>query len=112
MADPERWHLSKAVPVSIIAFLAFQTVGIVIWAVKLDARVGTLEVDKATHETSDNKKQDEQDKRLGALEALGPRLAVIEARQQDVIKRLDNNAGKLDDIVSALRGLKPHNGNQ
>lgn len=103
-ANGEPWHLSKAVPISTIAFLIFQTIGIVIWATRLDSRVGVLEISKTEHESTDTRKQDEQDKRLLVLESTLPKLAVIEARQADVIKRLDANAVKLDQIISNTRG--------
>lgn len=40
----ERWHLDKKVPLGIILALMLQSAGILIWAVKLDARVEALEI--------------------------------------------------------------------
>ena len=96
----ESWHLSKAVPLSVIAFLVFQTIALVIWGTRLDSRVGFLEKGKIDHEQTDKDKQSEQDHRLSALESILPKMAVIEARQNDVIKRLDDNGAKLDRILT------------
>ena len=40
------WHLDKRVPIAIILAIVMQSVGLIIWAVRLDARVTTLEADK------------------------------------------------------------------
>jgi len=85
----EGWHISKSVPISIILFLVAQTVVIIIWAVRLDSRVSYVEV---VHM--------EDARRISVLESLLPKLAVIEARQNDVIKRLDGNATKLDQLLN------------
>lgn len=86
------WHLSKAVPLSLILAIALQTIGLIIWGTRLDSRVGTLETSQA-----------EQNTRITALEATttttAKELAVISARQADVIKRLDVNSVKLDQIL-------------
>lgn len=87
----ERWHLSKAVPVSIIFFLAIQTVGVIIWATKLDGRVSTLENTSVI-----------QRNRIDMLDSMHDKLILIEERQNNVLKTLAENAIKLDQLVSAL----------
>lgn len=93
--DPNRWHLSKAVPVSIIFFLAAQTIGLVIWAVRLDARVDALE-----------KGQLVQDARLVVLEQTRDRVIIIEERQNNVIKILESNGKKLDLLIDEYSRLR------
>lgn len=72
----EAWHLDKRVPVTIILAIVVQTIGIVIWAAKLDAATtgNTLEITK-------------HDVRLGKLEGTNitiiERLARIEANQEN-----------------------------
>lgn len=87
----EQWHLSKSVPVTIVGFLLLQTLGIVVWATRLDSRVGSLEIS-----------QHEQNVRIADLEKFGERIAVINERQQLVLKTLDSNARKIDVLVDAL----------
>ena len=98
-----QWHLDRRVPVSIILALLLQTTGIVVWATRIDSRVNTLETNTVEHNQYDRIKQTEQDARLSALEQLYSKIAVIESRQQDVIKRLDNNATKLDQIINTIK---------
>ena len=89
ITDPqEGWHLSKAIPISIILFLAAQTIGLIIWAVRLDYRVTTLETSQPL-----------QDAKISNLEVLRDRLILIEERQNNVLKALENNAKKLDTVL-------------
>lgn len=51
MTDPLRgWHLDKRVPLAIIFAIAMQTVGLVVWATRLDARVSALEAQAMTEQ--------------------------------------------------------------
>lgn len=102
----ERWHLSRAVPLSIIGMMVVQTILVIIWATRLDSRVGVLEIGKTAFEERYEKEQIQQNNRLLALETLQTRLAVIEDRQNSVLKRLDTNAEKLDQIYKILDGRK------
>ena len=102
----ERWHLSKAVPLSIIGVMTFQTIILIIWASKLDSRVGTLETNRMEFHIQYSIDQKVQNDRLVALEGLLPELAVIKDRQENVIKRLDVNASKLDKVLDNLNGMK------
>jgi len=87
----ERWHLSKAVPVSIIFFLALQTLGIVAWAVRLDYRVQVLESTQAI-----------QDRKIDGFEQIIPKLAVIEDRQINMERRVDIQTTKLDQLLGLV----------
>ena len=87
----EHWHLSKSIPVSIIFFLALQTIGIVIWAVRLDLRVDTLE-----------KANPIQDMRLTRLEEIYSKVAVMEDRQNSMIKRMDVQTVTMQEILNLM----------
>ena len=93
MNDPhgthESWHLSKSVPISVILFLLAQTVGVLIWGVKIDSRVSVLEtVD--THTIA----------RIARLEDLIGRIIVLEERQRAVIILLERNGERLDKLLT------------
>lgn len=81
----EQWHLSKSVPISLVLFLVLQTIGLVVWAVKLDSRVATLESIEQRH-----------DQRLIVLEQMRDRIIIIEERQNVVIRGLEGNGKKID----------------
>lgn len=89
--EGERWHLSKAVPVSIIMFLIVQTIGLVIWATKLDSRVATLETARIADEL-----------RIGTVEMSRDKIILIEERQSNVMRQVDINAKKLDLIIEKV----------
>jgi hypothetical protein len=88
MTDTTEWHLNKSVPVTIIFALLVQTAGIVIWATRLDSRVGSLETSQL-----------EQNIRLNKLEESNQLLALIKDRQDHVLRTLDSNAKKLDELM-------------
>ena len=88
IAQQERWHLSKAVPVSIIFFLIVQTIGIVIWATRLDSRVAFLE-----------QGQSSQDIRLDKLEVIVAKVAVMDDRQITMMRRLEVQTDKLNQLL-------------
>ena len=87
----DHWHLSKGVPVSIIFALLIQTIGIVIWATRLESRVSVLE--------SDNTKQDI---RIARLEDISGKISVMEERQINVLKRLDIQTKTMQDILEMV----------
>ena len=94
--DPtEQWHLSKAVPVSIMVFLIAQTIGLIIWAVRLDARVERLELTQPL-----------QDQRLTRLEDIYAKVAVIEDRQKNVMNRLDIQTRTMQEILNIVGNNK------
>jgi hypothetical protein len=87
----ENWHLSKAIPISIIFFLALQTVGIMAWAVRLDYRVQVLEQGQPT-----------QDARISALEKIATKVAVMDDRQVNIQRRVEVQTTKLDQILGII----------
>ena len=91
MEQEEHWHLSKSVPVSILLFMLVQTVAVVIWATRIDARVDALERWNVL-----------QDQRIVKLEDIYSKIAVIEDRQANVIRRLDIQTTRMDQIISIL----------
>ena len=86
------WHLSKSVPISVVLILFLQTIGVVIWAVKLDARVTILEASDQA-----------QIIRMARLEEAAAKLAIIEERQNRVIVTLERNGEKIDVLSKFLR---------
>lgn len=95
----EKWHLSKSVPISILFFLIMQTFSIVWWASRIDIRVDALEKSRIEHESLNRETNNYNDRRISNLESLLPKIATIEARQGDVIRRLDDNGVKLDRLL-------------
>ena len=87
----EHWHLSKSIPVSIIFFLALQTVGIIIWATRIDSRVDSLE-----------RANPVQDMRLSRLEEIYSKVAVMEDRQNNMLKRMDIQTITMQEILNLM----------
>jgi len=46
--DESHWRIDKRIPISLILTIVGQTVGIIIWVVSLNGRVGDLEKNSAT----------------------------------------------------------------
>jgi hypothetical protein len=95
-SQPEHWHLSKGVPISVFVFMVVQTVGVIIWATRIDARVSFLESTNTV-----------QDQRLAKLEDIYAKVAVIEDRQANTIRRLDVQADRMTLIIDTLNKLTP-----
>lgn len=87
----------------LFVFLLTQAAAIIIWGTRLDVRVDQIEKDFVRSVVWYNEKQAEQDRRLSGLEASLSRLAIIESRQSDVIKRLDFNSDKLDQLLNRAK---------
>ena len=83
------WHLSKTVPISVIFAILFQTAAILIWAVRIDARVSVLEIVDIAHAT-----------RIVRLEDAMFRIALLEERQRVVIETLTKNGEKMDRLLA------------
>lgn len=90
----ENWHLSKAIPVSIILFLAMQTIGIVIWATRIDLRVASLEQSQVS-----------QDVRADKVELVMNKIVIVEERQNAISKRLDIQTEKMDKMMELVKQL-------
>lgn len=96
MGDPEtEWHLNKSIPLSILAFLVVQAVTIIVWATRLDSRVGILE----SNDTY-------QSQRLQRLEELTNKISVIEERQLNSIARLDIQTKTMQEILAVVSKFK------
>ncbi len=91
----DQWHLSKAVPISILAFLIFQSVSLIVWAVRLDARVERLEASQAV-----------QDARLAKSDDFAAKMAVMDERQTNIISRLDIQTKTMQEILSIVAQIK------
>ena len=89
------WHLDKRVPISIIIAMVLQTAAILVWATRLDYRVGTLELNNTV-----------QDIRILKLEDFGPKIAVIEVRQFEVLRRIDIQTVTMQRILDIVAKLE------
>ena len=96
MADqqPEQWHLSKAIPLSVILYLTALTVTGIWWSAKMDSRVSVLE-----------NKDPEQNARIQKLEDFGSKIAVMEERQVMVLKRMDIQTTTMQEILMIVGKL-------
>lgn len=74
------WHLDKRVPLALIVTIFAQTLGVVIWATKLGARV---EVNEKT---------------LSLVEGRGDRVTRLEANQDNISRTLQRIEAKLDHL--------------
>ena len=88
----EEWHLSKAIPVSIIIYLTVQTIGAVWWFSKIDSRVSYLEG-----------QQPVQDLKIERLENISSKIIIIEERQNSISKRLDIQTEKMDRMLDLIK---------
>lgn len=52
--ERRRWHIDRQIPVAVLVALFLQSAAILIWAVRLDARVGVLETAQAGERESRN----------------------------------------------------------
>ena len=80
---------------TIVLFLAGWTFTGIWWAAKIDIRMGTLEAQNS-----------QQDARIGKLEDLGSRLAVIEDRQKRVLERLDIQTKTMQEVLALVGKMK------
>ena len=86
-----QWHLSKAIPISVILYLTAMTFGGVFWVAKTDSRLSQLEM-------SDS----DQKARLVKLEETRDRIVIMEERQVQVLKRLDIQTKTMQDILEMV----------
>ena len=82
--DNESWHLSKSVPLSLIAAIAAQTLGMVWYISTLDSNVETNAREIARHEV-----------RIQAIEKTAQDQAVM-------LARIDENLNAIRDIVERM----------
>lgn len=91
------WHVSREIPltliVTLVGFLVVQTFSIVWAASNMFTRLGSVELSHTQLLAKD------------AADTL--KLVVIEDRQQRVLKQLDENGSKVDEVLKVLRN---HNG--
>ena len=80
----ESWHLSKSVPLSLIAAIAAQTLGMVWYISSLDSNVETNAREIARHEV-----------RIQAIEKTAQDQAVM-------LARIDENLNAIRDIVERM----------
>ena len=86
--DNESWHLSKSVPLSLIAAIAAQTLGIVWYISSLDSSVEVNAREIARHEV---------------------RIQAIEKTAQDqaiTLARIDENLNAIRDIVEKMAAAR------
>lgn len=77
--DDNSWHLSKSVPITLVAAIVLQTVAIVWYVSQLDGSVRNNTRDLVRHET-----------RLESLERIVQTQAVTMARMDENIKAIRN----------------------
>ncbi len=79
-SEPQRGiQLHTALPWSVIIYLATQTVAVVIWGARIDARIDRVERDILV-----------QEKKLNDIDERGTRkLTIIEDRQNMILRRLE-----------------------
>ena len=82
--DGESWHLSKSVPLSLIAAIAAQTFGMVWYISSLDSNVEVNARDIARHEV-----------RIQAIEKTAQDQAIM-------LARIDENINAIRDIVEGM----------
>jgi hypothetical protein len=82
--DGESWHLSKSVPLSLIAAIAAQTFGMVWYISSLDSNVEVNARDIARHEV-----------RIQAIEKTAQDQAIM-------LARIDENLNAIRDIVEGM----------
>jgi hypothetical protein len=87
----EGWHLDRKVPIGIMLSIILQTAAILIWATRIDSRVGTLERDNSY-----------QDQKIDKLEVIAGRVSVMEERQLNTIGRLDIQTKTMQEILAIV----------
>jgi len=93
MTEDRHWHISKEIPISLLAtlagFLIIQTCSIVWAASNVFTRMGYIETQHTVL------------MERSAQDAL--KLAIVDERQQNVLKRLSANGDKVDEVLRLLR---------
>ena len=89
-----RWHLNKSVPISLMLTIGVQTIGLLIWAVRLDARVAALETTQIVLV-----------QRLNRVEDMSAQIAIIAERQRVGYQLLEESTRKMDKLSDALGQL-------
>ena len=89
--ESARWHLDKRIPISIIAFMAIQTIALVVFLTRLDSRVDFQEKSNVI-----------QDARIEKIENISPRIAVMEEKLSNITIRLDIQTARLNQIIEII----------
>ena len=89
-----RWHLSKSVPISLMLTIGVQTIALIIWAARLDARVAALETTQLA-----------LFQRVGRIEDITAQVAIIAERQRVGYQLLEENTRKMDRLSEAVGQL-------
>lgn len=87
-SQPERWHLSKGVPITLIVALLMQG-GSTLWFIsKLDSRVALLETTQVDHAVTQRDRDDRQDAaNLEAVRLLREQLTAMNGKLDRLIER-------------------------
>lgn len=94
--QPEKWHLQKGVPVTIIAAIVAQTCGALWWAAKIDARMSMVEPAVAALQAEAN-----------ANTQKDARLAILESKVTDVRSDVKEIRDLLQQYVTGKERVQP-----
>lgn len=114
MSKPQNgWRISHDIPLSVLLAVVAQTVAIIIWGARIDARVDLLE---RANITISSRLTALQEFDL-SLEREQRKIQLIDERQQRVLRVIEENAKRLDAInqnylnfrEEVIRGTRPYN---
>ena len=87
----QAWHMDKKVPIALIASLFFQTVALIVWAVRLEGRVEKTELSSA-----------EYHRRLYEIETRerdGNKLVERVVRVETMLENVQSTVNRIDNAV-------------
>ena len=87
----DSWQVSRKISGTILVLLTVQTIGVIIWATRLDYRVQNLETSQTV-----------QDNKFERLDQAISKISIIEERQSNIAKRLDVQTDKINQVLSII----------
>lgn len=101
MTDQEyrnNWQISRTLSGGIITLLIAQTIGVIIWAARLDYRVQILEASNSL-----------QDARIDRLDQIFAKVAIMDDRQNAMVRRMDIQTDKMNQMLSMITASQKTN---
>lgn len=89
-----RWHLSKDVPISILVFLLFQTIGFTVFLTNLSGKVASVADDNVAAKLTAYSKEDARHER----EFLEAKFLLFTNKDEEMIRRISLLEGAVNEL--------------
>lgn len=88
MAEKEKWHLDRKVPITLVVMILVQTGGAFWWASNIESNIETLQKEMAEQKVTDQRQYDVIGKERERREELSKGLARMEGLLESIDKQL------------------------